>query len=303
MNYFVRQMILGPAKSIPIEPERYSLLEQARNALIAAKAIEEKYDLIISNYLEFEKELLIRITDSMILSRYTYDASNETIAVLNRRIVNLLTSTKLYYDQIKPQIRLCDLGNEDLENTASLYFNREYDGCFEYRFMENLRNYVQHCGLAVHNLSLPFAWEGEGDFKQMVYKIRIFSTKSELEQDPKFKKRPVFNECSEKIDLIAATRVYIECLSKVHSDIRNLVEKNINQARSSMEAIISEYEQANNGKSLGISAYGVNSDNPLDNVVCEIPLLLDWDNLRINLLDKNKKLTHLSKYYVSSSYL
>ncbi|MEZ9906354.1 hypothetical protein AB4343_16135 [Vibrio breoganii] len=303
MKYFVRQMILGPTAILPIEPERYYSLSKSRDALVAAKAIEEKYDLMIANYLEFEKELLVQVSNQMVLSKNSYDDFYEIKTILNRRIVNLLTSTKLYYDQMKRKVRQCDLKEENLEYAAIQCFSREYDSCFEYRFMENLRNYVQHCGLAIHSFSLPSFWEGEDGSQLMVNKLKIHSTKSELGQDPKFSKRPVFKECSDAIELVFAIRAYVECMSTVHSDIRDLIEPNVNRARADIEDILSDYKQVNSNDTVGTYAYGVASGNPWDKVESKLPLLLDWDNVRISLKAKNKKLTKLSKRYVSGNCL
>jgi len=271
--------------------------------MVAAKEIEEKYDLMISNYLEFEKELLVQVAEQVILSKNSYDDFYAIRTVLNRRIVNLLTSTKLYYDQMERKIRLCDFNEDSFAKQTLSYFSREYDNHFDYRFMESLRNYVQHCGLAIHSLSLPSQWEGEDDSRQMRNGVRIFSTLEELGQDPKFSKRPVFKECSEKINLVKAIRKYIERLSIVHSDIRELIESNLIEARANIDGIISKYKSVNNDDALGIYAYGVMSNDPQGQVEIKIPLLLDWDNVRVNLISKNKTLINNSKRYISGSCL
>jgi hypothetical protein len=296
-------MILGTTKILPIESSYFCKLQQSRNALVAAKAIEEKYDLLISNYLEFEKEILVQVAEQVIFSKESYDDSYAIKTIMNRRIVNLLTSTKLYYDQMERKIRDCDFNDGSLAKETLSYFSREYDDHFHYRFMENLRNYVQHCGLAVHSLSLSSRWEGEDDTRQMRNGMGIFATVEELGQDPKFSKRPVFKECPEKINLVKAIRKYIERLSFVHSDIRDLIEKNLLESRSNIEEIISKYKSINNNDALGIYAYGVASDDPQGHVEIKIPLLLDWDNVRINLITKNKTLINNSKRYITGSCL
>lgn len=110
-------------------------------------AIEEKYELIISNYLELEKDSLSISSSNMLRRSYNYSDFFDVRSTFNRRIVNLLTSTKLYLDQIYQHVKVCNL---DLANIIKQKTNKEYDSVFEYRFMEALRNHVQHHGLAVH---------------------------------------------------------------------------------------------------------------------------------------------------------
>lgn len=303
MKYFVKQFTIGKAAILPIEAPHFTRLQQSQRCMVAAKAIEEKYDLMISNYLEFEKEILLQVTEQLVINKDTYDDFYHIRTVLNRRIVNLLTSTKLYYDQMKRHVRLCDFYNEEFPNTVLNYFSREYDKSFEYRFMENLRNYVQHCGLAIHSFSLPSDWEGEGDSRLMKNCIKIYSSREELGLDPKFAKRPVFFECTDKINLIKSIRKYIEQLSLVHNEIRSLIEKNLAESRKCIENIISEYKILNGNNALGVYAYSVDSGDPLGDVAIKVPLLLDWDNVRLNLVDKNKKLTNISKRYISGNCL
>ncbi|MBY7876772.1 hypothetical protein KW414_15690 [Vibrio fluvialis] len=299
----MKQFILGKTAILPIEASYFTQLQQSQRSMVAAKEIEEKYDLMISNYLEFEKELLLQITEQVVLNKDSYDDFYQIRTILNRRIVNLLTSTKLYYDQMQRQVRLCDFNNEEFSNTVLSYFSREYDDNFEYRFMENLRNYVQHCGLAIHSFSLPSQWEGDGDSRLMRNGIKIYSTREELGQDPKFSKRPVFAECADKINLIKSIRKYVEKLSLIHDEIRTLIEGNLSESRNCVEKIISEYKAVNNNNALGIYAYSVDSGDPLGDVTTKVPLLLDWDNVRLNLVKKNKKLTNNSKRYISGNCL
>lgn len=303
MKYFVKQFILGKTAILPINASQFNQLQQSQRSMVAAKAIEEKYDLMISNYLEFEKELLLQTTEQVVLNKESYDDFYQIKTIINRRIVNLLTSTKLYYDQMQRQVRLCDLNNDDFSTTVLGYFSREYDSHFEYRFMENIRNYVQHCGLAIHSFSLPMNWEGEGDSRLMKNGIKIYSTREELGQDPKFSRRPVFAECADKINLTKSIRKYIEKLSSIHDEIRTLIEWNLKESRNCIENIISQYKAINDNDALGIYAYSVDSDDPLGHITTKIPLLLDWDNVRLNLIKKNKKLTNNSKRYISGNCL
>ncbi|WP_217542905.1 hypothetical protein [Vibrio metschnikovii] len=223
MKYFLKQMILDPTIAISINLEMFTRLKTSLNTLHAAKAVEETYDLLIQNYLEFEQELLTILARQMIIEEESYDdLYTIIISRLNRRVVNLLTSTKLYYDHIEKHVRIC-MKDDDEGKIAKKFFSTEYDKHLEYRFMDAMRNYVQHYGLAVHSISLQRNWEESNNHKQLVYKIQMYTWKDELSKDKTFKKK-VLLEISDKVDLLKSIRVYISSLSSVHQQVRSQIK-------------------------------------------------------------------------------
>ncbi|MCD9463030.1 hypothetical protein CJF25_08520 [Photobacterium phosphoreum] len=301
-HFFVKQMILGPTVALRIDESEFEKLKLSREILLSAKAIEEKYDLLISNFLELEKEILSQLAEHMIFSQFSYQDMYNLRSVLNRRVANLLTSTRLYCDQIEKHVRTCMKGEKKFGKEVKAYFSDEYDTNFEYRFMEALRNHVQHYGLAVHSLSLPSKWVGENESEQMINQLKINSTKDELSQNKEFKSS-VFSEMPEKVELTKAIRIYIGCFSNVHKRIRDLINFNVSLSRADIEDVIHRYKEVNAGDAIGISAYSVEEDDPSSMPIDKISILLDWDNVRLNLNGKNQSYKNMSKWYVSGSYL
>ncbi|MFM5640049.1 hypothetical protein ACET6M_08495 [Aeromonas veronii] len=123
MKYFIKQMILGKTIALPLDEVQFETLKISQNILSSAMAIEEKYDLLVSNFLELEKELLTQVAQQMIFSQNSYNESHDIISIFNRRVINLLTSTKLYYDQIEKHVRTCQHGCESSGNLAKYYFS------------------------------------------------------------------------------------------------------------------------------------------------------------------------------------
>lgn len=301
MKYcFVKKMTVEPSVAIKITKSDFDKLKLSRKALVSAKAIEEKYDLLVANFLELEKEILTQLAEQMILNQDSYQDSYELQSILDRRVVNLLTSTKLYYDQIEKHVRACMNGNSDYGKQAKSYFSAQYDSYFEYRFMEALRNHVQHYGLAVHSISLPIKWVGANEERQLINQMKIYATKVELSQDGDFKKA-VFNEMSEKVELIKAIRTYVGCLSSVHQSIRALIHVNVSLSRANIEDVIHKYKEVNSGNAIGLFAYTVDVDDPSDEPVEKFPLLLDWDNVRLSLVNKNRAFPSIDRWHVSGS--
>ncbi|EGR4159134.1 hypothetical protein DDN99_18015, partial [Vibrio cholerae] len=299
MRYFIKQMILGATVAIPIDFKEFKQLMHSKSVLYSAKAIEETYDLLVQNYLEFEQEILSILTRQMIVVEDGYDDSYDIQSSLNRRVVNLLTSTKLYYDHIEKHVRTC-MGNDESEGSrAKSFFSLEYDNNVEYRFMEALRNYVQHYGLAIHSMSLNSNWVGEGDHEQLVNKLRLYTLKNELALDKTFKKQ-ILKELDDKTELIKAIRVYVGSLSNVHDKVRTQIQMNVGQARDNVSKAICKYEKSG-GNALGCYAYSVPNDDPTDTPIEKYALMLDWDDVRLKLERRNQALPRLSRWYVSGS--
>ncbi|WP_429069937.1 hypothetical protein [Aeromonas veronii] len=51
MKYFIKQMILGKTIALPLDEVQFETLKISQNILSSAMAIEEKYDLLVSNFL------------------------------------------------------------------------------------------------------------------------------------------------------------------------------------------------------------------------------------------------------------
>lgn len=300
MKYTIRIWALGLYPEIEITQIQFDEIKQARNCLSAALSIEEKYELLLSNYLDLEKECLNVISDYMVRHIKGYEDFFDIRLLFNRKIVNLLTSAKLYNDQIEQHVKACLPFDTEIENKVKSLFSTEYESFFEYRFMYALRNYVQHRGLAVH--STTFGGKNidhEEDWEQE-YKISVFTHKLELESDNAFK-RQVTNEMPEKVDLIYASRAYIESISKVHCEIRNIIAKSVEESRDVILNAITDYKTINEGESLGLNVICSIPKEPIDEIVEKFPLVLDWDDIRLSLLKTNSNLVNLKKRYVSSS--
>lgn len=73
-------------------------------------------------------------------------------------------------------------------------------------------------------------------------------------------------------------------------------EKNIEEA-------LNNYKEASNGENIGVYAYSVVSDNPNDKPSEQFPVILEWDNVRLRLYNKNIAFPNISKWHVSGGLI
>jgi len=295
MRYILRKAVINPVPEVEITAQEFSALKAARGVLSNAFAIEEKYEIVISNFLELEKQLLDVAATNAVRDTNTYAEFFETRSLLNIRLVNLLTSTRLYLDQLPQHIDDCDLADTEAISLVKARCSEEYDKHFEFRFMEALRNYVQHRGIPVHFVRQGARWTSLEDDRLMEFSIHITAQRSYLEEDEKFKKT-VLNEITGDVNLIAASRRYLESISAINEFVRKLLQEPTASARAAIEAAHHRYSQVCSETLIGLCALEMENSQ----TTASIPLLLEWDDVRIQLQNRNRQLVNLSKRYVTS---
>ena len=134
MKYLVTILTTGNNQELVIDELKFEQLKQAKECLSEILSFEEKYELLLSNYMELEKECLLIPAQNMVYEDNEYMNFFDIKLLFNQRIVNLLTTSRLYIDQLSQHIKACNL-NIDIKS----FFSYEYDNNFEYRFMEALK--------------------------------------------------------------------------------------------------------------------------------------------------------------------
>lgn len=299
MRYILKRLV-GKQIEVEINKEEFDKIKHARECLLNAFSIEEKYELLLSNYLDLEKECLNLNCEFMIKNLTGYPDYFDILLALNKRIVNLLTSARLYIDQVHSHAKACLPQEDENIQKIDLLFNVEYDKFFEYRFMEALRNFVQHHALAVHSAPLDSRWTSYSDTGEHIHFIKVLFLKSKVISDKNFKTK-IKVEMPDKVELIYTSRVYIESISDIHCNVRSILNDVIAESRNIIKQYINTYSLVNVQNTLGLSAICINDELPNNKIVDEVPLLLEWDDIRLNLVQKNQRLTNLKRSVVSSS--
>lgn len=208
--------------------------------------------------------------------------------------MNLLTSARLYEDQLASHLSACLPGENDIKERAKMLFTTEHDNHFEYRFMEALRNHVQHSDTAVHGVTRGSRWTALDEDGLLEFSASFSTNKELLLADGHFKKQ-VLEEMPGEVDLGLASRCYVECISAIHSHARDLIRAPVNDARASIQDAINEYSTVCKKPFVGLYAYGFSGDEKTS----EVAIFLDWDNIRIRLENRNIQLVNLKKRYIT----
>lgn len=272
-NYYLNSLS-GP--EVPLSRSEFVELKQARSILIDALAFEQKFELLLANWLALEVAATELGLQAKVDHRRTqwYEKGSEWFNVLNRHVMNMLTTAQAYEDQVKRDFKSAPM-SPSFKEEAEARFSKAFDSSFNYRFMDALRNVAQHGQLPVHNVGGGL---GKGHWAES---LPFHALRKEIEGDRRFR-AATLKETPDSVDLRVAARDYVGNLSEVHVDLRKMVNPHVDSARSAFSVALTRYSEAGRGRFGALRAYAPEGEQ-------EEPVLvmLDWDDVRVKLAAKN----------------
>ncbi|HUP63442.1 MAG TPA: hypothetical protein VNA69_23860 [Thermoanaerobaculia bacterium] len=145
--------LYGESRTLEIDEAGFEQVRKAVEQLEAALGIEEKLDLVLANFAEYEGELLQLALTYMLDFQGEWASRRAKSQIVNRRIVNLLSAARLYLDHVRHELNaMFSPGSRELAD-FELATNAQFDNVLAYRFCEQLRNHVQHQGLPIQEIT------------------------------------------------------------------------------------------------------------------------------------------------------
>ncbi len=300
-RFGLKRHTIGSSAFSPLLETEFNSIRRAKAGMLECFFIEQKFDFLIENYLEFEKDLLCATADHMVIGTqdsYWYQSKRD---LFNRRIMNLLTTGKTYIDCAPQHV------NNFLKPTSAealsvkKIFNDTYDAYLGYRAMYEIRNFVQHRGLPVHGSRFGASWINREDERMMLNTICPYLNVSELQADSSVKKtvREELEKQGATVDLKLMIREYVEGLWVVHEKIRTLLKPAWLDAEQVFNKAIEKYEIdfPDEESIIGLAAIKLDSKG---NLLEEDYLVKTFIEYHEMLVRKNSSLVKLSKRFVSS---
>ena len=276
-EYILEQRIIGPRLQLKISEERYNELAHAREILAQALTFEQRYELLLGNFISMELALTEICLRARVEPKWRYSDSAAILEKANRQVVNLLTAMRGYADQVLQDFKCLKL-EPTFGSVAKLELASAFDRSPDYRIMCSLRNHVQHKATAIHG------FEGKddraGDANSWAETVKFFANKITLSADKAFKAR-ILDELPEKLDVRRTARRSVQEVGATHLVLRRVSEPHVGRARLIIETAIREYKEAGAESVIGLGARNVGNPD------ADVPLLLDWDEVRIQLVNKN----------------
>jgi len=292
-EYYLTIAAIGNFKKLPLTEQEYCDILIAKQTLKYALSIEKKFEIVIRNFYELEKESLCIALKRMINVDICYDFFLDTMISIDTRISNFLSSTRAYIDQVPKDYSESFDNDYDRCADAILLIQNTKDSDQSFHFVESLRNHVQHNGLPTSIFTAHSAWDDE--FEHLEYCNLFYIDKEQLKNDSRFNKG-VLNKLPDKIELLREIRKYVSALGLIHKEIRKQLAQRLIESRELIQNYIDQYAAILNKEPIGLSAiHRINGET-----ASSIPVFLDWDDMRKALEKKNYPRNNLVKQHVTS---
>lgn len=304
MNYRLSNSVIGQDAFLDLSGGEYADIVASMQRLYLAKDVEEKLDLLLENYFEYEGELLdLGLRYSLFRPLDELRMADET-QLLIRRTLNLLSAASMYVDQVKHAVSQYFKSDESRKADIERLFSAEYDQYLEYRIGAELRNHVMHRGLPLHNVSWPSEWEEiDSPERRLRFSVVPSLLVDDLVDEGGFKPKVLEDmQASGRSSwpLTPILRRYVESMTTVHGSVRKLLSEQVDR---DYQVLLMYRARAN--AELGPSVTGlvvIAAVGDRGNVV-ERHYLSErfWERRRV-LMCKNNGFQNLSLRYVSGEH-
>lgn len=268
--------------------QQFEELAKSKELLFEVRQIENIYNILIMNYYEFEKELYeISLKDEIFNSDYIN--FSEYISKVEQRVLNFLSSTTLYFDSFKDDLKETkkySIYLKDEFNVIKKFFDEELKINKNLKIMKFMRNHIQHNGLLNPETMINGKNLSE-ELREQTLKFKM--DKNTIKAD--WYKAENFAELDEKIDLKKAIRIYVDFISQVHQKFRESTNEKTKNARSEFEKTFEKYSEH---KFLYVAQI-VDGE-----IKTELSILLNWDDIRLEMIKKNRVPTYFKRHSIST---
>lgn len=132
----------------------YEKYQKAVERLLQFSSDNQTFLIVQLNYSDYEK-LLVRYFEEWRENAAMSWARMENMGLeINRRLLNYLSSVRTFLDHWETNLKRRYGRNSRRVKRFKNACSEAYDGSFSYRFLYVLRNYTQHCGMPLGQLSL-----------------------------------------------------------------------------------------------------------------------------------------------------
>ena len=264
-RYVLTQRVFGRQPVVAISRGDFESAKDAHRKLQRIVGIEEKFDALARNYIDFEADMLKTLVET---SLGGFGQGMETMALkrlINRRLVNVLSAARGYIDHLRQAAKQI-LPTAEIADDVLALLSNSFDRSFSYRLLEALRNYTQHSGFAIHSVSFRTKVLHDKPGSPMKATISPLLDIDEVLADDRIKGK-IRQELArvqvsrERVDLKAHTREYIACLAEAHKTIREHSTPVFETAAREVEELVSRYRaHAQSDRSVGLCAVAISGE-------------------------------------------
>jgi hypothetical protein len=297
MRHCIHLGVFGDHPFVDISSEDFELIKRAKDNVFVLLDIEVKFDIVIANYLEYERDLLDLALSYMARHRATWFSFQDAKMLINRRLANLLTASRLYTDQLRHDLACIFGGDAELPTQVERALSEQYDGRLGYRLMEKIRNFIQHKSLPITHLSYPTSRKERDSLLHHCVVAGV--TLSDLREQGF--NRAILAELEavnkDAIDITPFTRQYVEGLGHVHEVVRRGTGVELAAWKATTLETLQRYQDVCPSTTVKrVVAYRLDDQ---DKTVDEVSVFTEGVE-RLEEFRRSMLPTHISNWYVSN---
>ncbi|MDO9607171.1 MAG: hypothetical protein Q7J26_01490 [Brevundimonas sp.] len=301
-QYRVVRHTLSSRARLEITAREFHEVVRAVDGLGRVIDIEEAYDILISNYMEYERAVAGILIEEEVRRRISSEAFNQDRRHMSRVTANLLSSARLFRDiadNVVPKL----LGRKALKEFRDEKA-KVAEQSFPYRFMEELRNHSQHEHFPVTGISYGANWLGHND-EVKATRVHTFKPSVKphlLKAFPRFRNlaaeyeemREVDPALPEGIDLTLFVRHYVMCMGDILVVLRQMLQRSglIEALNLTVESMVQPFiDLDGNATLMGIEAEHLRNGEVVD----RRHLGSELGSVVAHLQKENRKLVNLHR--------
>jgi hypothetical protein len=302
MRYTLKRRVLGVPDFILISEDAFNQWRSTQEHLVTAYNVEATFDLLLENYAEFEQDFL-----RLSLRLSLFGEQGEPLVPqreMNRRVTNLLSSVRLYLDQVTRELNSIGGDKSPQAETLMQCRHNQYDSSLAYRAMECLRNHAQHYGFPVHAITSSLEREKTNQESLLRAWLQLYVDVQRLKENPKYKKT-VLDELAavahrEQVNLTPLVCEYIEKRWEVHKYVGGEIAGDVASWDQTILSVLSQWRNTFGDDLSGLAVVVEEEDEEGDYLDVESAdiyrAIIDW---RKQLEMKDRDFDKLSARYVT----
>lgn len=235
----------------------------------------------------------------MMFSGRDWSYTVNEIHKVNRRLINLLTTCRLYIDSTKHDINLLFEGDTSQVESLKGQMSNEYDSNIGYRVFEALRNYVQHRSFPIHNMGHTSTRVDKGSGVFVKHTVAPLIDVAQLKENKGFKSSVLkeLESLGEYVEIRPLLGQYMESLSRIHTFIRDLLAEKVAEWDATILSILRTYQQAHGDDLLGLAVVSLDEDERITETVYVFD---EHIKRRQGLMRKNQLVMNLKSHIITS---
>jgi hypothetical protein len=223
--YVLYRFVLGSSSRIRISKSEYEYIKNARSGLLEIVGAEEKFDSVMENFVELEQALLVLSLRHLTFLESDYKAYQAPRNTISRRILNLLSSSRLYRDALLQHTKRI-VGAKDARKIKDALRDGPQQP-MNFRMVEALRNYSQHQELPIIGITFQSRREEEENKPSKVsYSVEPLINAAEVgrRRDLAADVKAALRALGASVNPMSMIREHVEHIGAIHRQFRELVE-------------------------------------------------------------------------------